>query len=466
MPRPDQVMRSSKLQMAQVCPPGTARALTLWMSGAFVGTWSLAPNALDTLQYDLAWTRSEQGRALSLSLPFTPDNAPHRGNKVRAYFENLLPDSKDIRERIARRYQTHTTDAFDLLAEVGRDCVGALEILPDDQGVTGPAPAQAVPLSQAQVAMILRSITAPNLPGSSNADFRIAIAGAQEKTALLHHAGQWYLPRASTPTTHILKLPLGLIGGMKIDMRDSVENEWLCSLILREFGMPVAACEPMQFEDVKALVVERFDRAWWDSPAGDRRLVRLPQEDLCQATGTPPDAKYEADGGPGMDRILDVLEGSVAREQDRRTFFQAQVLFWMLCATDGHAKNFSLHQRPGGRYQLTPLYDVLSAWPVLGEGPGKISPFKARMAMAVRAKNAHWKMRDILRRHWLALGTRHGIVTDDGRQVQFILDDLIARTPGVVDAVRAKLPADFPELIADSILGGLQNAAKKLTGQD
>ncbi|WP_208908341.1 type II toxin-antitoxin system HipA family toxin [Paracidovorax avenae] len=444
------------------------RSLNLWMNGAFVGTWHLSPNAPDTLQYDTAWTRSEQGRALSLSLPFTPGNAPHRGPQVRTYFENLLPDSRDIRERIARRYRTGTTDAFDLLAEIGRDCVGALEILPADQASAGIVPLEAEPLNESQVAQILRGTTATNILGmvGSDDDFRISIAGAQEKTALLHHDGQWHLPRPSTPTTHILKLPLGLIGGLKIDMRDSIENEWLCSLILREFGLPVAVCELLQFEDMKALAVERFDRAWWNSPAGDRRLVRLPQEDMCQATGTHPDAKYEADGGPGMDRILDLLAGSVTREHDRRTFFQAQVLFWMLCATDGHAKNFSLHQRPGGRYQLTPLYDVLSAWPVLGEEPGKLSPFKARMAMAVRSKNAHWKMRDILRRHWLALGARHGIVTDDGREVAFILDDLTARTPQVIAAVRTKLPVDFPEQVAGSILGGLQNAAHRLAGQD
>lgn len=444
------------------------RALGLWMNGAVVGTWSLTPNAPDMLQYDSTWASSAQGRALSLSLPFTPGNAPHRGNKVRAYFENLLPDSQEIRERVARRYRTGSTDAFDLLTEIGRDCVGALEILPDGQTSAGIVPLHAEPLSDVQVAQVLRGTTTPNTLGLaiSDDDFRISIAGAQEKTALLHYNGQWHLPRGSTPTTHIFKLTLGLIGGMKIDMRDSVENEWLCSLILREFGLPVAACEPVQFEDMKALVVERFDRSWWESPAGDRRLIRLPQEDLCQATGNPPEAKYEAEGGPGMDRILDVLEGSMVREQDRRTFFQAQVLFWMLCATDGHAKNYSLFLRPAGRYQLTPLYDVLSAYPVLGEAPGKISPFKAKMAMAVGSKTAHWKIRDILRRHWLALGARHGIVTEEGRQAQFILDDLVARTPAVVDAVRAKLPADFPEQMADCILGGLQNAAQKLSIQD
>jgi serine/threonine-protein kinase HipA len=274
--------------------------------------------------------------------------------------------------------------------------------------------------------------------------------------------GQWCLPRGATPTTHIFKLPMGLIGGMKLDMTHSVENEWLCATVLKAFGLPVAACRPLQFEDMKALVVERFDRAWWASPEGDQRLIRLPQEDMCQATGVPPHAKYEADGGPGIDSIFKVLEGSMTREQDRRTFFQALVLFWMLCATDGHAKNFSLFIRPGGRYQLTPLYDVLSAYPVLGEGPSKISPFKARMALSVRAENAHGKMRDILRRHWLAVGARHGVIADDGRPAESIVDDLVARTPNVVAAVRQQLPQDFPLPLADSILGGLQDAAHQL----
>jgi serine/threonine-protein kinase HipA len=440
------------------------RTLALWMNGARVGTWSLAPNAPDTLQYDPAWVASEQGRPLSLSLPFLPGNTPHRSEKVHAYFENLLPDSKNIRERLARRFRTGSTDAFDLLAEIGRDCVGALEILPEGQTSAGIAALQAEPLNEAQVAQVLRSATTPQAMGLGNEDheFRISIAGAQEKTALLQHQGQWCLPRGHTPTTHIFKLPLGLIGGMKLDMRDSVENEWLCALVLKAFGLPVASCRPMQFEDVKALVVERFDRSRWMPPEGGERLVRLPQEDLCQAVGVGPEARYEAEGGPGMDRILNLLDGSLTREQDRRHFFTAQLLFWMLCATDGHAKNFSLFLRPGGRYQLTPLYDVLSVYPVLGEGPARISPQRAKMAMAVRSRNAHWRMRDILRRHWVALGNRHGIVTGEGRQVEALIDDIIARTPSVIDAVRAQLPPDFPETVADSILPGLQAAACKL----
>lgn len=442
------------------------RTLGLWMNGAFVGTWSLAPNAPDTLLYDQTWAQSEQGRPLSLSLPFTPGNAPHRGDKVRAYFENLLPDSKDIRERLARRFNTGSTSAFELLTEIGRDCVGALEILPEGATSAGTSPLQAQTLSEAQVAQILRGTTTLNAMGwgGLDDDFRISIAGAQEKTALLLHDGQWCLPHGNTPTTHIFKLPLGLIGGMKLDMRHSIENEWLCSLILREFGLPVATCHPLQFEDVKALVVERFDRAWWTHPSGDSRLIRLPQEDMCQATGVPPQAKYEADGGPGMDRIFDVLDGSMTREQDRRNFFKAQLLFWMLCATDGHAKNFSLFLRPGGRYQLTPLYDVLSAYPVLGEGPSKISPFKAKMAMAVRSKNAHWKMRDIQRRHWLDLGARHGVLTDQGHEIEHVIDQVVEQTPAVIAAVKARLPQGFDQNVADAIFNGLRHSAERLIG--
>ena len=434
------------------------------MNGAFVGRWSSAPQTGESLQYALDWTLSEPGRPLSLALPFMPGNPAHRGEKVRAYFDNLLPDSREIRERVAGRFHTASTDAFDLLAEIGRDCVGALQILPEGVAPMGTQAVQFTPLTDTQVAQILRGITTPSAMGldAVQDDFRISIAGAQEKTALLWVDGQWCLPQGATPTTHIFKLPLGLVGGMKLDMRESVENEWLCALILKAYGLPVANCELLQFEGMKVLCVERFDRVWWTSPEGIRMLIRLPQEDMCQASGVSPWLKYEADGGPGVEQIMKLLETSLARDQDRRAFFQALLLFWMLCATDGHAKNFSLFLRPGGRYQLTPLYDVLSAYPVLGEGPGLMSPFKAKMAMAVRSKSAHWKVRDIQHRHWVALGERYGVVTTDGLSAASIIDDLVARTPQVIQTVRAQLPGGFPVALADSIFTGLQDAAARL----
>lgn len=444
------------------------RALGLWMNGAFVGTWSLQPHAGEMLQYADEWIASEQGRPLSLSLPFRPGNAPHRGEAVRAYFENLLPDSKDIRNRVARRFHAASTDAFSLLTEVGRDCVGALQILPAGEIPVNVQSIEASLLSEADVAQLLRSTVAPPAPVGANlsddGELRLSIAGAQEKTALLWRDGNWWLPHGATPTTHILKLPMGLVGNMRLDLSESIENEWLCAEILAAYGLPVARTAPLRFEDIRALAVERFDRAWWHAEDGRRWLIRRPQEDMCQATATPPHLKYESDGGPGVSRIMDLLATSRAPERDRRTFFQAQVLFWMLCAPDGHAKNFSIFLRPGGAYELTPLYDVLSAYPFLGEGPGKLSPFKAKLAMAVRTKNAHWRMRDIQRRHWLAIGQRYGIVTSDGRGASFVLDELVARTPEVVRAVRGKLPKGFPATLANSILEGLTAAADKLAG--
>lgn len=438
------------------------RELTLWMNGSFVGTWHITPNG-DFLQYAPEWIASKVGRPLSLSLPFMPGNPPHRGEVVRNYFDNLLPDSKSIRERIALRYKTGSTNTFHLLAEIGKDCVGALQILPAKMVAPENDTITATPLTESNIVQLLRNTLIPaplGLPESE--DFRISIAGAQEKTALLRFEGKWCMPHGTTPTTHIFKLPLGIVGGLQLDMGDSIENEWLCSQILAAYGMSVASCEILTFEDLKVLAVKRFDRSWQQSGNKAPYLLRLPQEDMCQATGTPPWQKYESDQGPGIKDIMEVLSGAMDPLSARRTFFKAQVLFWMLWATDGHAKNFSIFLRPGGKYELTPLYDVLSVFPVIGEGPGKLSPYRASMAMAVRSRNPHWKMRDIMPRHWCAIGKKFGIVSENGSGPETILKDLAAQTPAVIQQVHHALPANFPQHIADTIFKGLSKSADML----
>lgn len=440
-------------------PVRSSKSLGLWMNGHFVGTWSLESGG-DVLQYDSEWVASPLRRPLSLSLPFTPGNRPHKGDVVRFYFENLLPDSKEIRERVARRYQVGSTDAYTLLREIGRDCVGALQIVP--AGGTPPTDlrVQAEPLSDAQVAQVIRSTVQPAAYGDREVrdDFRISIAGAQEKTALTFWQGRWCRPLGATPTTHIFKLPMGVIGNLLLDMRHSVENEWLCAQLVAAFGLPVAHCEMLQFEDQKILGVERFDRRWGQG----EQLLRLPQEDMCQATGTSPVLKYEADGGPGVDRIMALLDGSAERERDRYRFFMAQLLFWMLSATDGHAKNFSLFLRAQGAFEMAPLYDVLSVYPMLGEGPGKLSVHRARMAMAVRSKNAHWQVNKILLRHWQAVGARYGIVSPRGFGVDDLIEKAVQHTPAAVQLVQTQLPQGFPMEVAEPIFNGLLDAAQRL----
>ena len=437
------------------------RQLGLWMNAERVGTWTRTPGG-DQLDYAPGWVSSPQGLPLSLTLPFRPGNELHRGSGVDAFFENLLPDSSVARERLARRFQVSTPDAFGLLSEVGRDCAGALYIAPLDQPPGDVRRIDADPLDEADVARLLRAETEDRAPGQvaeSPQAPRVAIAGAQEKTALLWHQKRWWRPAGATPTTHILKLPLGLVGNMRLDLSDSVDNEWLCALVLAAYGLPVARCHPVVFEDQRVLAVERFDRRWSDDGSW---ITRLPQEDLCQATGKAPHLKYEADGGPGIDAILRLLGGCTQPERDRESFLKAQLIFWMLCAPDGHAKNFSIALHTGGAYSLAPLYDVLSAYPLLGSGPGRLSPHRVKLAMAVRSKNAHWRMQDILRRHWELVGRRNGVTAADGRDVSAIVQNLAERTPAVIEHVAGQVPPSFPARVLDLVCTGLRDAAATL----
>ena len=172
--------------------------------------------------------------------------------------------------------------------------------------------------------------------------------------------------------------------------------------MLDAFGLPIAACDIARFGRHKVLVVERFDRERYP-----KWLARLPQENFCQVFGMPPELKYEAQGGPGMAGILDGLRRSDQSDLDRRRFLKAQLLFWLLAAPDGHAKNFSIRLEAGGRFHLTPLYDVMSAWPVLGNGPKFFDPKKLKLAMAVAGKNGHCLLGEIRRRHWNGAAKRN-----------------------------------------------------------
>ncbi|MBN3853876.1 type II toxin-antitoxin system HipA family toxin [Paraburkholderia sp. Ac-20340] len=434
--------------------------LDLWMNGLPVGYWEIV-RGVERLVYLPSWLDDEQGRPLSLSLPFTPGNQPLRGRIVTDYFDNLLPDSERIRRRIAARYRTAGISPFELLAVLGRDCVGALQLLPAGETPVGLESIEGKPLNEAAIARLLRETTSTPQFGEHGEpvdDLRLSIAGAQEKTALLRRNGRWLLPAGSTPTTHILKLPLGLVGNMRADMRTSVENEWLCATIVAAFGLPIAPCEIAHFEDMKALVVERFDRRL----ARDKRwIVRLPQEDLCQATGTPGLYKYEADGGPGIDAVMAVLGGSSRSAQDRRHFFLAQIIFWLLAATDGHAKNYSIAHLPGSRFAATPLYDVLSAHPIIGRGRNQVAAQRASLAMAVRGRNAHYRIGQIFPRHWIAQGQRVGFSVE---QIEEMMATVAQQTGRVIDEAAAQLPEDFPLDIADAIFAGMRSQARILAG--
>ncbi len=442
--------------------PSHSRALAVWINGQRVATWHMPARSAAELQYDASWVSAQQGRPLSLSLPFQPGNLPLRGDIVTHYFDNLLPDSELIRRRLAQRYRSASTGAFDLLQQLGRDCVGAVQLLSEDESPVGYDRIEGDVLNEAQIERLLqRLVTAPGAMGlqeDSEDDLRLSIAGAQEKTALLWHQNQWVLPRGATPTTHIFKLPMGRVGNEgRLDMSTSVENEWLCLRILAAFGLRVPRAAILRFGQQKVLGVERFDRRL--HPSGDW-WMRLPQEDFCQVRGLPPSLKYESDGGPGIDSICDVLHGSVNAAQDLRDFMTAQILFWMLASTDGHAKNFSIQLLQHGQYRLTPLYDVISTWPVIGRGAGQLKWQKARLAMSLRGKNRHYRLQEILRRHFNAMAARCGV----GADAEDLMHGLIERTESVIDTVSRELPQGFPDRVASAVLDNLRRAAVRLAG--
>lgn len=432
------------------------RSLLVLMNGVSVGIWRVLPSGQHEFVYADSWIAAVASRPISISMPVRIER--YSGDIVRGFFDNLLPNSDEIRLRLRDKFSTISTEPFDLLTEIGRDCVGAIQLLPEGGDAGNVRQIIADPMSNRDIEILLAGIVMPGfgktMAGSD--EFRISLAGAQEKTALLFHNGQWMKPHGATPTTHILKLPLGRVGKYAFDMTASVENEWLCSRILIAYGMAIAPCVIGKFGKSKALVVERFDR----KPSPDNSwIMRLPQEDMCQATGIPPGRKYESDGGPGIKAIMEILLGSSRAETDRQEFFRAQIAFWMLCAIDGHGKNFSLFIEQGGGYRMTPLYDVLSAYPVMGRGAKMLSPQNAKMAMAVWGRNRHYGWKNIEARHFIFsggdCGLTHAICTS-------LIDEMIAKTASVIDSVAKELPRGFPEKVSVSIFAGLQSSAKRL----
>jgi serine/threonine-protein kinase HipA len=435
--------------------PRGARTLAVWANGVHVGEWRLPPRAPMEFQYDEAWLKSDEARPLSLSLPLTTHRVAYKGAAVEAYFDNLLPDSEPIRRRLQDRFRTDSRGAFDLLAAIGRDCVGAVQLLPADESPADIRKIEAHALSDAAIAQDLNVVTSANSPAAEEDEFRISIAGAQEKTAFLKHNGRWCRPIGSTPTTHIFKLPLGLVGNRQADMRTSVENEWLCARIVAAFRIRVANCEIGEFGPHKVLIVERFDRALHSS---GKYWLRLMQEDFCQATATPYTRKYQADGGPGLNEIARVLRGSAESTRDLETVFKAQLLFWMLAATDGHAKNFSIRILAGGRFHLTPLYDVLSAWPIIGKRANEVPFEKVKLAMAMPGQRPHYLLKSIQPRHFEALARRMGLAAEAER----LIGEMVERTPAVIEDVTRGLPRGFPQSLLDRVLEGLKKSAQAL----
>jgi serine/threonine-protein kinase HipA len=425
--------------------------LFVFMNSEKVGLLSRLSSGKLEFRYEAGWLRSRSGRPLSLSMPMAEQI--YSGDIVENYFDNLLPDSQPIRNRIQKRFGARSDRGFDLLWHIGRDCVGAIQLFPEDIPVDVHK-IESEPLSDADIAATLQGYRTMPLGMGQGKEFRISLAGAQEKTAFLRCNNEWHRPLGTTPTSHIFKLPIGRIEHSNLDLSDSVENEWLCHAVLKAYGLPVAHTEMMSFAGVKALVVERFDRRW----AEDRTwLIRLPQEDMCQALGISPALKYESDGGPGIAQIMEFLLGSSNGLADRKTYMTQVFLFWVMGAIDGHAKNFSIFLRPGGAFQLTPAYDVVSVYPLVGKG--QYEQKKVSMAMSLKGKRRHYLWEEMFHRHWISTAKRCNFPEDEMAQ---IIERVLAELDRVIAQVEGELPKQFPDDVATPIFEGMKRARERI----
>lgn len=423
--------------------PRIRKPLTAYLNSRLIGRLNREASGAIDFKYDPTWLAWDNAIPVSLSLPLREDR--YIGDPVIAVFDNLLPDNDDIRRRLAERAKADGYDAYSLLAAVGRDCVGALQFLPEGEE---PEPAGEIsgrPIDGPGIAALVTSLKRNPLGVGDDDEFRISIAGAQEKTALLYWNDQWHVPHGTTATTHILKPQIGVLRN-GIDLSHSVENEHLCLRIVNAFGIPAARSEIADFEGQRVLVVERFDRRW----TRDRRLLRLPQEDCCQALSKPPTQKYEPDGGPGIRDVIELLKASDRPETDQRLFMKSQIVFWLLGATDGHAKNFSIHLAPGGRFRLTPIYDVMSAQPNVDRG--QIRQNQMKLAMAV-GRNRHYTFHSILPRHFIQTAKLCGVPEET---VNAIFDELAREAHDAIETAIANLPDDFPPQIVEPITAGIE----------
>jgi len=417
--------------------------LRVLLNNQIVGKLMKAPGGAVSFRYEESWLSQKSAIPVSLSLPLRED--AFKGEPVVAVFENLLPDSEVLRRRVAEKVGAKGTDAYSLLSQIGRDCVGALQFIPEDAEVANQTPGvHGEIVRDGDIEKLLKNLARAPLGLDADQEFRISVAGAQEKTALLRHKGKWLKPHGTTPTTHILKTQIGTLQN-GIDLSNSVENEYYCLKLMAAFDLPVNAAEMEVFGTTKALVIERFDR----KHTADGRLLRVPQEDACQALSCPPSLKYQNQGGPGMVDILNLLKGGDTPAEDQKTFLKAQILFWLIGATDGHAKNFSIFLGPGGRFYLTPLYDVLTAQPSLDSR--QIERKQMKLAMSV-GNSRHYKIEDISGRHFIQTAERAGV---PGAIASEALAEVANISKKAMSTLEKQLPRDFPEKIHISVGGAL-----------
>lgn len=424
--------------------------LTAYISGTRVGWFDQRAGGEVTFDHDREWRRSAGRAELSWSLP--KSRLHHDGSAPGNYLANLLPDNDAVLARWGRRFGVSPQNPLALLAHVGLDAAGAVQLLPsEDHDLSELAGDGGVDLmDDAAIATHLRDLrrdpSAWVAPGHDGGYF--SLAGAQSKFTLARTRDGWGIPTGRTASTHIVKT--GIAGLASSDL-----NEHLTMRAAEILGLRVARTKVMRFEDEPAIVVTRFDRA----VASDGTVVRRHQEDFAQATGTHPARKYQNDGGPGIAEIGTLMRENLGTAADLEVarFFEATVFNWAVLGTDAHAKNYALVSSAAatGRPTLAPLYDLGSAlaYP-------EINNRKAKLAMSY---DGRYRTFEIEPRHLVREAS--GLDLDEA----WAMDRARALVEGMTDAFRraaaeAALNGD-DAVFAEMLTARATERAGELSGQ-
>ena len=417
-----------------------ADELVVVLGGSVAATLTRLENARLHLEYDEAYRERPDATPLSLSMPIQvrAHADDRRRHTVTNYLWGLLPDNEAVLDRWARHYQVSASSAFALLGTpIGADCAGAVAFCHAgalERLLARPGTVDWI--SEAEVAGRLRDLRRDRTAWLGRRfTGQFSLAGAQAKTALLYRDGRWGQPSGAMATTHILK---PAVSGFD----DHDLNEHLCLDAARRANLLAARSWIATFEDQTAVVVARYDRR-----VSGEEIVRIHQEDLCQALGIPPGRKYQSQGGPTPGAIAALFRRSMApaaADDAVARFADALVWNWIIAGTDAHAKNYSL-LLSGPEVRLAPLYDIASALPY-GTHEKKL-----RLAMKVGDEYAVHPQRNTWPRAAQELGIDVDRLVSRVRELAAVAPAAFAdasAAPEVV-ALGRKTPAKLVDLVAE-----------------
>jgi serine/threonine-protein kinase HipA len=389
----------------------TGNTLNVLLADHAIGTIAKRPDGRHRFEYLPIWQQNPRAIPLSYSIPL--QQQVHGTRVVTDFMWGLLPDNENTLRRWGTKFKVSPHSPFALLAAIGEDCPGAVQIVPPGVDLKARQHVKWLrPVELEQRIVALKNDAGAGRLESDTGQF--SLAGSQEKTALYRVNNRWGVPQGRTPTTHILKPETGRVAGI-------AANEHYCLHLARRCQLAAAVSEVQMIGEIPVIIVQRFDRV------RTKGLVRrIHQEDMCQALGNR--KKYQQEGGPGIFEIMSLLRFSDNPEVDRDRFMRAQALNYIIAGTDAHARNYSIVYAPGGAFRLAPLYDVISDLPYV-----KKTGAKSTLAMTIGGKRA---ISEILPRHWERQATSVRFPPD---RIFQHLRDLIAMLPEVAESVASQV---------------------------